>query len=220
MAIVQKGIVENDSSGSNPQSAAISATAAGNMLAVWAFSGGDTVLSPPSAPAGSWVSGNDLDGEPGSSKHGRFFWLPNIAAGITTITWTYVAGDHGFAYWELSGRDTVTPLDVQTIGANGTSTTPTDSLLTATVPGGDMLVGCFLDTSAGFTLGAGFTDLLTGATILVSGAEARLNMSGSATGAFTIDASKNWGIISVIFKPTAAVPAPAGHAFISPVPLW
>lgn len=203
MAIVQKGVVEEGGAGGNPQSATITATTAGNLLVVWAFSGGDTALSPPTAPSGSWVSGTDLDGEPGSSKHGRFFWLPNIAAGITTITWPWVAGDHGFVYWELSGRDTVTPLDAQTAGTNGVSTTPTDSALVASVPGGDMLVGCFLATSQAFTVGAGFTDLVTGATLLVSAGEAKLNTSGSNTGTFTLDGSNSWGIISIVFKPAS-----------------
>jgi len=199
MAIVQAVAAVEDGVG-GPKDVTIAATGSGNLLVVVAYSRGSTILDPPSAPTGSWVSGNDLDCEPASSMHLRIFWLPNISAGITTVTWTPVTGDNGFMVYELSEMDTVTPLDVQTAGTEATSTTPTDGDLVPTSPGACMIVGSVIPADVGgWTEGAGFTDLLTGALVQFA-TEAKANISASTTGTFTLAGSASWGIISVIFK--------------------
>jgi hypothetical protein len=111
-------------------------------------------------------------------------------------------------YWELSGTDTVTPLDVQGVDANGTGTAAAASSITPSAAGGIKLAA--VATSTGgftYTKDADYSASRTGS-LGFAAVEEWLNPSGAEAATFTVSSSDGWGMMSVVFKAgsDAAIP--------------
>lgn len=169
------------------------ATVAGNTLIAIVYWVANTGTGSVSAPAG-WI--HDVGDDSGNtSLTTDIFHLENIAAGITSVTFTNTAtGSACVILIEVSGLATSSAIDQTATHFSATTTTARDSGTTAaTTTASEFWVATYghfsADTLSGITAGwtAGTTVLATGGTHRAAGQE--LYQIAAATGAADVQAT-------------------------------
>ncbi len=148
----------------------------------------------------------------GGPQYVSIWYLANIPAGQTTVTYTSTAVDNGAVVAEYSGIATTSPLDV-TASAGSSSTSSTLSTGTATSSAANELwIGAFGDnTSSTFSAVTGTNASMYAQTAAFGTqlglADSITNSAGPATMGCT-GANDWWAGAIAVFKPAAGAPAP------------
>lgn len=141
----------------------------------------------------------------------RGFFAPNIGAGANTITLTNTGtpGNCQVKVVEFSGIATANPLDVTSVIATGTSTTPASANVTTTQAGDLVLVIGGIGQQLGTPLTSTYWTAQSGATQLNTDPYAYISYyvagaAGSQSGSATLAASNAWALQTAAFKAVAS----------------
>jgi hypothetical protein len=203
MPIVRvQGVGATETVQSTTLTATITASGAGNLLAVGIGirAASPTITSVADSASQTYLAGISL--VVGSAVIGAIYYFPNTASGVTTVTVTGgVSGTMEMFVWEFSGVLTASPLD----GAGSSRTWPSTTTLATTGPAA---IGSGLFTYAG-VLSAGqqgvgvllafeAADLLTDvllAGMVFSGSGTTV---GSQTGGFTAETLQSSAVAGLV----------------------
>ncbi len=188
----------------------IPATHAGNLLVV-VIGGIDQTAGASNVKLGTTAMTKAVGGiNTGGPQSIEIWYLANIPAGQTTVTYTYgSAVDNGAVVAEYSGIATTSPLDVTasnvTSGASATLSTGTTA---NTAAANELWIGAFGDNTTGTfaaPTGGTFYNQTAGNGSQIGLADSTTNSAGPATMGCT-GANDWWAGAIAVFKPVASTP--------------
>lgn len=208
---VQSVVLNNGTSTSG--TVTIAATKAGDLVVV-VIGGIDSTVGASNVKLGTTVMTKAVGGiNTGGPQDISIWYLANVAAGQTTVTYTYgSAVDNGAVVAEYSGVATTSPLDVTASNLTSAASATLSTGTTAnTAAANELWIGAFgNNTNTAFTgvtgTGASLYNQTAANTSQVGLADSLTNSAGPATMGCT-GANDWWAGAIAVFKPASA-PAP------------
>lgn len=196
-------------------------TTAGNqgVLVFLAASGTVTVSSIADTQGNTWTATRAVVRNTTLGQSAWIYHCTSMAGGgannVVTITYSAsVANATSGKGWELSGLDASAMGSASTNGASGNSASPNGGNVTLSNGGFACAIGAIGASSAGLTLGSGWSDLATLDFSLFEAAEERYPTAGTYALDFGNDTSGQWVVAGAAFEdPPAATLDQEGFRF-------
>lgn len=208
IAVVQ--VVSNTASNASTVSATLTSTTAGNLIVAcsWWSNSSRTFTSVTDSKSNTYAAAGNTAGS--TTQVERIDFAKNATGAVTTVTLNLSGGANvAIVVYEISGADTVSPLDVAPVANSASATTLADAITTTNA--NDIIISAFCngDTSADTAHDAGMTvDKDLNATAggrfgsgshIVAATQSALDVGWTTAGAATA-----WAIVAASFKAAAA----------------